>query len=648
MVERLQTEKSSTTALIKTSHPVMTSSPIRKMTSREVTEDVRQMETPTDESRRSMSSLIKGVMRSSEDLKIEAFPLLNKQETTYTLPPSQEKQSFLFTEIESSSVLEHIFSYENKEEMAPFKVLEINASPIINEQEKSSSQSTKSVMSTSFPMKQTLQTTGKLASSKVLEVEPSSIIKEKLETPSLFIKPAASKERMSSSKQILSSEAQEEMTSSQLVTSPSFETSSLDAKKEIPLKTVQATASFEIEPSSQELKEMTSLPKTMLTSSQLVKTSTSSGALEPALLKTSSNPSKDDHSSQQIEDTATPQPTKMMTSSGALVSQVFGASIVPKHFLQQLRSPSLSKLMTSSQLLTSSEAIRSTPGETLTELKHLEDMTSLQPKHTMTSSPIVSPRQIMETMWSSQVNKEITLSLSRQTSSLENTKTSSLITNIVTSSKSIKDLTSSQTLISTPFKEVNVVISALILSSSQIADLITSSHPTTMRALTSSAAESTEEKEPSTTEKTKPLVGEKTTTTTKPLTTPQVPTEKTTTPSEMNTSDKKSVTMTTSHPTHPPVHPSEPTHPVKPIHPGDGTHHGDKNKTNKTHDDHVVKPGPHNTMGYPDEPPVVDASTNEKDDSSWQISVYVVCAMLIGIVSFVIVMIVKSNRELKR
>ena len=638
MVERLQTEKSSTTALIKTSYTVMTSSPIREMTSRKPTEDVRQMETPTDESRCSTSSLIKGVMRSSEDLKIEAFPLLNKQETTYTLRPSQEKQSFLFTEIEPSSVLEQIFSSENKEEMATFKVLEINASPIIKEQEKSSSQSTKSVMLTSFPMKQTLslQTTGKMTSSKVLEVEPSSIIKEKLETSCLFIKPAAS------------SEAQEEMTSSQLVTSPSFETSSLDAKKEIPLKTVQATASFEIEPSSQELKEMTSLPKTMLTSSQLVKTSTSSGALEPALLKNSSNPSKDDHSSQQIEDTATPQPTKMMMSSGALVSQAFGAPIVPKHFLQQLRSPSLSKLMTSSQLLTSSEAIRSTPGETLTEPKHLEDMTSLQPKHTMTSSPIVSPRQIMETMRSSQVNKEITLSLSQQTSSLENTKASSLITNIVTSSKSIKDLTSSQTLISTPFKEVNIVISALILSSSQIADLITSAHPTTMRALTSSAAESTEEKEPSTTEKTKPLVGEKTTTTTKPLTTPQVPAEKTTIPSEMNTSDKKSVTMTTSHPTHPPVHPSEPTHPVKPIHPGDGTHHEDKNKTNKTHDDHVVKPGPHNPMGYPDEPPVVDASTNEKDDSSWQISVYVVCAMLIGIVSFVIVMIVKSNRELKR
>lgn len=179
-------------------------------------------------------------------------------------------------------------------------------------------------------------------------------------------------------------------------------------------------------------------------------------------------------------------------------------------------------------------------------------------------------------------------------------------------------------------------------------DLITSSHSMTMKDPTSSAAESTEQKEPSTTETTEPLVEEKTTTTTKPLTTPQVPTAKTTTLSEMNTSGKKSVTMTTSHSTHPPVHPSKPTHHTRPIHPGDGTHHEDKNTTNKTHDGHVVDPGSHSTMGYPDEPLVVEASTDEKDDSNWQISVYVVCALLIGIVAFVIVMVVKSNRELKR
>jgi len=559
--ERLQNEKTLTPALIKTSHPVVKSSSFEEMTSWKATKDIQQMEIPTRKSTPSTSSSIKGVMRSSEVFKIVAS-LPNKQETTSAGLSSQEKKilfsqtkedltSSLFMEIESSYVPEQIFSSETKEKKTSSKALEINASPIIMEQEKSSSLSAKPVMSTSSPIKRTLSShsTEKMISSKVLEIEPSPIIKEKLETSSLFTKPAPSEESVSSSKQ-----------------------------------------------------------------------------------------------------TVTPQPTKMMESSGTLITQVFGTSIVPKHPSQELEdmtSLSLTKLMTSSPLLTSSEVIRSTSGITSTEPKHLEDATSLHPKNTMLSSPMGYPWQLMEAVSSSQVNKEITLSLS-QNSSLENTKTSSLITNIVTSSKSIKDLTSSHTLISTPFNEVNIVISALILSSSQIADLITSSHPMTMKAVTSSAAESTEEKEPSTTEMTEPSVEEKTTTTTKPLTTPEAPTAKTTTPSEMNTSGKKSVTMTTSHSTHPPVHPSEPTHHTKPIHPGDGTHHGDKNTTNKTHDGHVVDRGPHSTMGYPDEPPVVEASTDEKDDSNWQISVYVVCALLIGIVSFVVVMVVKSNRELKR
>ena len=516
--ERLQNEKALTPALIKTSHPVVKSSSFEKMTSWKATRDVQQTEIPTRKSTPSTSSSIKGVMRSQEK------KILFSQ-------TREELTSSLFTEIESSSVSEQIFSSETKE-----KALEINASPIIMEQEKSSSLSAKPVMSTSFPIKRTL------SSQSTEEIEPSPIIKEKLETSSLLTKPVPSEESVSSSKQ-----------------------------------------------------------------------------------------------------TATPQPTKKMASSGT--------TIIPKHSSQQLEdmtSLSLTKLMTSSPLLTSSEVIRSTSGITSTEPKHLEDVMSLQPNNTITSSPMGSLWQNMEAMsTSSQVNKEITLSLSKN-SSLENTKTSSLITNIVTSSKSIKDLTSSQTLISTPFKEVNIVISALILSPSQIADLITSSHSMTMKDPTSSAAESTEQKEPSTTETTEPLVEEKTTTTTKPLTTPQVPTAKTTTLSEMNTSGKKSVTMTTSHSTHPPVHPSKPTHHTKPIHPGDGTHHEDKNTTNKTHDGHVVDPGSHSTMGYPDEPLVVEASTDEKDDSNWQISVYVVCALLIGIVAFVIVMVVKSNRELKR
>ena len=637
MVERLPNEKSSTTAAIKTSHPVVTSSPIGEMTSRKASEDVQQVETAKDKSTPSTSSLIKDVMRSSQALKIEASPLLTKQETAYTLTSPQEKQilfsltkeestSSLFTEIELSSVLEQVFSSEAKDKMTTFKVLEINASLIIKEQEKSPSLSTKPARSTSFPIKRPLssQTTEKLSSSKVSDIESSPVIKEK-ETPSLIVKPAASEERDASSKKILSSLAQEEMTLSQLVTvtSPSIQKSSLDEKEAIPLEIVQATVSFKTEPSSLGLKEM-------MISSQLVRTLTPSGSLEPASVKTSSSTSKDDNSSQQIEDRATPQvtgetktPSKLSTS---LISTAVGP-VLSKSSMQQSEdttSPSLTKSLSSSRLLTSSEVgIRSSSLKISTE-------------PTMTSSPMGAPTPVIT---SPQVNKDIT-SLS-QTSSLANTKTSLLKTNIVTSSKSITDLTSSQTLISTSFKEVNIVISALILSSSQIADLVTSSPPMTMKALTSSAAESTEQKEPSTTETTKPLDGEKTTT-------PKLPEEKTTTPSEMNTSGKKSVAMTTSHPTHLPVHPSETTHHTKPVHHGDVTHHGDKNTTNKTHDGHEVNPSSHGTMGFPDEPPVVEASTDEEGDNSWQISVVVVCALIVGMVSFVIVFVVKSNRDMKR
>ena len=649
-VKRLTNEKRSTLSLIKTSHPVITSSPIGEVTSRKATEEVQQAETPNDESTPSKLSLVREVIRSSEPLKIEASPLPNKQETTSNALSAQEEQVFLsqtkreltsslFTEIESSSVFEQIFSSETKEEMTTLKVLEITTSPIIKEEEKSSYQSANPVMSTSSPIKRPLsfQTTEKLSSSKMLQIQSSPVFKEK-ETPSLIVEPAASKERESSPTQILISLAQEEMTSSQQVTTTSTQTSLLD-EKEIPLKTVQATATFKIEPSSLGLKEVPSLVKKMMISSQLVKPTTSSGALEPASLKTSSSPSKDDNSLQQIEDTATPQLTEKRTPSKlstSLVSTTVVAALTKRSSqkAEDITSPSRTKLMASSRLLESSEVIRSTPVKTTTEHKHLDDMKSLQSKNTMTSSRMGTPTQIMTSL---QVNKEITLS-SSQISSLLNTKTPLLKTNIVTSSKSIKNLTSSQTLIPTSFKDMNVVISALILSSSQIADLTT----------TSSAAASTEGKEPPTAATTKPLDGEKMTTTTKLLATSQLPEKKTTTPSEMNTSGKKSVPMTTAHPTHPPVHPSKPKHHTKPIHPGDTTHHGDKNNTNRTHDGHVEGPGSHSTMGYPDEPPVVEASTNENDDNSWQISVVVVCSLIIGMVSFVIVWVVKSNRELKR
>lgn len=81
----LPNEERSTLSLIKTSHPVATSSPIGEMTSQRATEEVQQVETPKDETTPSTLSSIREVIRSSEPLKIEASPLLSKQETTSTV-----------------------------------------------------------------------------------------------------------------------------------------------------------------------------------------------------------------------------------------------------------------------------------------------------------------------------------------------------------------------------------------------------------------------------------------------------------------------------------------------------------------------------------------------------------------------------------
>ncbi|XP_078384925.1 uncharacterized protein LOC144667403 [Oculina patagonica] len=177
-------------------------------------------------------------------------------------------------------------------------------------------------------------------------------------------------------------------------------------------------------------------------------------------------------------------------------------------------------------------------------------------------------------------------------------------------------------------------------------DLITSSHPMTMEALTSPTAAPTDKRKPSTT-KMAPLVEEKTTTKAKTPATTQSPEEKTTS-SEINTSTEKPVAMTTSHPKPMTTIGNKPTHHSEPIHPSEPTHHGNKNTTNTTHGGHGVHPGPHATMGYPHEPPVVNAYTKEVRDEGWQISIIVVCSMLAGIVAFVAFFIVKSNREMRQ
>ena len=90
---------------------------------------------------------------------------------------------------------------------------------------------------------------------------------------------------------------------------------------------------------------------------------------------------------------------------------------------------------------------------------------------------------------------------------------------------------------------------------------------------------------------------------------------------------------------HPTIHHNESTHHSKP------THHGESNDTHKNDSDHT---GPHGKMGHPHEPSDADALTEgNKVNEGWQISIYIVVSLISGIIAFVIVMVVKSNRQMR-
>lgn len=90
---------------------------------------------------------------------------------------------------------------------------------------------------------------------------------------------------------------------------------------------------------------------------------------------------------------------------------------------------------------------------------------------------------------------------------------------------------------------------------------------------------------------------------------------------------------------HPAIHHNESTHHSKP------THHGESNDTHKNDSDHT---GPHGKMGHPHEPSDADALTEgNKVNEGWQISIYIVVSLISGIIAFVIVMVVKSNRQMR-
>lgn len=53
-------------------------------------------------------------------------------------------------------------------------------------------------------------------------------------------------------------------------------------------------------------------------------------------------------------------------------------------------------------------------------------------------------------------------------------------------------------------------------------------------------------------------------------------------------------------------------------------------------------------MGHPHEPSDADALTEgNKVNEGWQISIYIVVSLISGIIAFVIVKVVKSNRQMR-
>ena len=560
-----------------------------------------QKSSPVETSRHESSpspSSIDETKRSSNTLEIEA-----------THPVLEQRKS-------SSSPVKILLSSQAKEEMTSLEVLAFKeTSSILKEQEALTTRITMSSSTT----KQTLHSlpTAEMTLPLALEVMTS--------LPDVTTFQNVSKTKSPSNTQdLMYSQAKEEIVSFQAVEA----VKSSRVQEAISAKTMQAVTSVKVEPSLG-LKEMTSSQssrqiissskqetevqliqiqtKEVMTSSRLVERS------KPSSHTTFLQPSEDKTSTQQID---------IMTSSWSPAS------------------PQPSKTMTSSKLLTSSKT--PTPVQSLIVFEHsiqqLGDMmTSLQPKITIISSPISSSPQ-MEALPLSQVDSKLLLSLPEPRSAA-NAMTSSMIAIVMTSSKLIDELTASPVLKSSPvqtaylhLKEVKTEKSTLILPSSPLADLITSSLPMTVKALTSPTAESAEGA----------------------TTNSQSSNEKITTSSETNVPATKTVAKTTSHPvTQTTDIDNKPAteHPLtrhrKPTHHSEPTHHGESNNTHSNESDHVVHTGPNGTMKHPHEPPVVDASTQEKVDGGWQISIVVVFGLVGGIVLFVIVMVIKNNREMR-
>lgn len=191
---------------------------------------------------------------------------------------------------------------------------------------------------------------------------------------------------------------------------------------------------------------------------------------------------------------------------------------------------------------------------------------------------------------------------------------------------------------------VVILIQALAVSSENLTtstistkDLVSTSLPLTVETLMPSTPGSTEGETKadtqSSTEKI-PTSSEANVPVTKPV-------KQTKSPPEPHTIEMETKPVTR----HPPTHHSEPTHHNESTHHSKPSHHGESNDTHKNNSNHGSK---HGKMGHPHEPADADALTEgKKINEGWQISIYIVVSLITGIVAFVIVMMVKSNREMR-
>ena len=383
-------------------------------------------------------------------------------------------------------------------------------------------------------------------------------------------------------------------TTKPIVTSHPVVTSSPD--KEIMTKSVERVMTPQVE-----VAPLSSTAKAIVTSHSDVKSS------QVMDLLTSSKDENEFLSSKTVEGSKFPSVTKGMVHS--LSTNVMTASQSP-----DIVSSSSTEAVASRKVQHLSQQIDMTSPQLITFIKssHLDDVSTVSTSvYVFKSTPAVEhsseikkTSQFSQKLISSSVTPSLQIIQALTSSGTVNIMTSSYQTlkssPVITGFPSVKNIMSSE--------EIKATKSTLIFSSSQLADMITSTHP----SVTSSSVVPPTEKE-------------------KTSKTPVATTISITNP----TAEIKVVHATsdaaTEHPTHPEDKHTTHTHP-----------HETHEHTNHTgQGEHVTRP----TMGYPHEPDVDTSNSKEQKhrDADWEVSVFVVIGLLGGMIVFVLFMVVKDK-----